>query len=267
MKLAKAALLAPALLLALAATAAAQPAGKAPAKPPRACGVSAIPLAPGNEWTYEPSPPPPDRTLTDAQVRLTPVQPKKLVIKVTGVETKDGVTTVSLSEDLDGKVHTTTVRCTPGGTTFSISPEAFWFAGEPGTSFGLELSELDRKGQTLNLAAGKITGLEWRDDLNAKWKHTPTGKATPKLRSGTVAVKRHWVVLPEEKVMGKSGEWKAIKLGLETLLEVTIEPPTAQPLKAPPLLVNFLWMVDGVGPVQVLNSYGQQYLLTSFVAN
>jgi hypothetical protein len=249
----------------------AQPRAKPGAKAPKACGVSAIPLALGNEWTYEPVPPPPERTLTDAQVRLTPIQPKKLVIKVAGIDTADGVTTVTLSEDHDGRVQTTTIRCTAGGQ-FSIAPDAFWFAGEPGTTYGIELSDVERKGNSLTLAGGKITSLEWRDDLKAKWKHLVTGKAKPKMKTGTLEITRHYVVLPEETIDIPVGDLagqqvKTVKLGLESTVKVTIEPPPPLELKAPPMLVNFFWMVDGTGPVQIGNSYGQQYVLTHFVSN
>lgn len=269
------ALLVPAVLTAAlastASVAAAQPKGKPAAKLPKACGVTALPLAMGNEWTYEPVPPPPERQLTDAQIRLTPIEPKKLVVKVSGIETKDGVTTVTLTEDHDGRVHTTTVRCTAAGM-FQIAPDAFWFAGEPGKVYGIELADVERKGNTLNLAGGKLTGLEWRDDMKAKWKHLVTGKIGPKMRQGTLEVSRHYVVLPEEEIEIRMGDWagqklKTAKLGLETLLKVTIEPPTPLPLKSPPLLVNFFWMIDGTGPIQIQNSYGQQYLLTKFVSN
>ncbi|MBE7451845.1 MAG: hypothetical protein HS111_24040 [Kofleriaceae bacterium] len=251
----------------------AQPRGRAakPPKAPRACGVSAIPLALGNEWTYEPVPPPPERALTEAQVRLTPIQPKRLVVKVTAIEAKNDGTHVTLTEDHDGRVHTTTLRCTAGGT-FSVAPDAFWFAGEPGITYGIELANVERKGQTLNLAAGKLTGFEWWDDVKATWKHVPTAKATPRMHGGTLEIVRHFVVLPEEKLQlpigEKAGEQlKAIKLGLETTVKVTLDPAPPQPLKAPPMLVNFFWFVDGMGPVQVLNSYGQQYVLTRLVSN
>jgi hypothetical protein len=266
------ALLIPALLTVTAASAMAQPkGGKPPAKLPKACGVTAIPLAMGNEWTYEPVPPPPERMLTDAQVRLTPIQPKKLVIKVAGIDTKDDVTTVTLSEDHDGRVQTTTIRCTAGGQ-FSIAQDAFWFAGEPGTTYGIELSDVERKGNSLALAAGKITSLEWRDDLKAKWKHLVTGKAKPKMKTGTLEITRHYVVLPEEAIDIKIGDLagqqvKTVKLGLESTVKVTIDPAPPLELKAPPMLVNFFWMVDGTGPVQIGNSYGQQYVLTHFVSN
>jgi hypothetical protein len=269
------ALLVPALAALLSAgvttTASAQPKGKPGAKAPKACGVTAIPLAMGNEWTYEPVPPPPERMLTDAQTRLTPIQPKKLVIKVAGIETKDDVTTVTLSEDHDGRVQTTTIRCTAAGQ-FSIGQDAFWFAGEPGTTYGIELSDVERKGSSLALAAGKITSLEWRDDLKAKWKHVLTGKAKPKMKTGTLEIVRHYVVLPEEAIDIKVGDWagqqvKTVKLGLESTVKVTIDPAPPLELKAPPMLVNFFWMLDGTGPLQIGNSYGQQYVLTHFVSN
>jgi hypothetical protein len=270
------ALLAPAIAAAFlagaASTAQAQPKGaKPPAKLPKACGVTALPLAMGNEWTYEPIPPPPERALTDAQMRLTPIAPKKLVIKVTGIETQDGVTTVSLTEDHDGRVHTTSIKCNAAGM-FQIANDAFWFSGEPGKVYGIELEEVERKGVTLSLLAGKLTGLEWRDDMKAKWKRVHTAKAKPQIRKGTMELSRHWVVLPEEEIEIKQGDWagqmvKTAKLGLETLIKVTIEPAPPLELKAPPLLVNFFWMVDGTGPIQIANSYGQQYLLTHFVSN
>lgn len=266
------ALLIPALTLgALASTAAAQPKAKPPAKLPKACGVAAFPMAMGNEWTYEPVPPPPERQLTDAQIRLTPLQPKKLVIKVTGIETKDGVTTVKLSEDHDGRVHESSIRCNATGM-FQISPEAFWFSGEPGKTYGIELEEVERKGSTLTLVEGKMTALEWRDDMKAKWKHVPTAKSQVKMRKGTLDLSRHWVLLPEEAIDVRLGDWagqqvKTVKLGLETLVKVTIEPAPLQELKAPPLLVNLFWMLEGTGPLQISNSYGQQYILTHFVSN
>lgn len=266
------ALVVPALVAGLASPVVAQPRGaKPPAKAPKACGITAIPLAMGNEWTYEPVPPPPERQLSDAQLRLTPIQPKKLVVKVTGIETKDDVTTVTLTEDHDGRQQTSTIRCTAAGT-FQVSQEAFWFAGEPGKTYGIELESIERKGNTLALAAGKITSLEWRDDMKAKWKHVVTGKAKPKMKTGTLDVGRHWVVLPEETIDIKIGDLagqqvKTIKLGLETTLKVTIDPMPPQDLKLPPLIVNFFWLVDGTGPLQIQNSYGQQFVLTHFVSN
>lgn len=237
------------------------------AKAPKACGITAIPLSVGNEWTYEPSLPPPEMALNDAQKRNTPVQPTKLTIKVTNIETKpDTGTTVTLSEDLDGKVHTTTITCAANGTRFSISPTAFWFSGEPGIPHGVELTDVERKGQTLSLVAGKISGLEWYDDVVATWKHVPVGKRSPRMSKGTMEVKRHWVLLPTESITLKDGsEAKPIKLGLETQVKVTLDPAPAEPLREHPQQNSYFWFIDGTGPVQVLNVHRQQFALTTFI--
>lgn len=236
----------------------------APASAPRACGVTAIPLVVGNEWVYETTAPPADRTLTDAQKRLTPLEPKKLTITVTAIETADGVTTVSLNESLDGRVHPTWIKCAGGGSTFQIAPDAFWFAGEAGATFGIELANIERKGQTLGLTGGKLTALEWHDDLRATWKQVATGKVQPSLGQGKLEVLRHWVAQPDEEINTPvSGNAQAKKLGIEITINVSIDPAPPTPIRAPPLLVNFLWYVDGIGPVQALNSYGQMFILTS----
>jgi hypothetical protein len=246
-----------------ASTAQAQPRGAKPPPVVKACGVSAIPLVVGNEWTYEPVAPPPEAALTDAQIKLTPLQPKKLVVKVTAIDTKDGVTTVALHEDHDGRGHDTSISCSAGGAKFAVAMDAFWFAGEAGPAIGIELTNVERKGQTLLLTGGKVVQPDWHDDITASWKHVTTGKATPALRAGTIALLRHWVLQPDETITTKAGVWTSKKLGLETTIKLTIDPPPPLPLKDPALLVNFLWIADGVGPVQVLNSFGQMYQLTS----
>lgn len=253
------------LLLAAAGLAVGQPTPAPPAaKAVKACGISAIPLVVGNEWTYEPVAVPPDAALTDAQIKLTPLQPKKLVIKVTAIDTKDGVTTVSLTEDADGKAHDTSITCTPGGGRFQIAMDSFWFAGEAGQVYGIELGPLERKGQTLTLVGGKIAGTDWHDDIKTTWKHVATGQAKPTMHGGTLSLQRHWVVQPDDAVATKLATYsRTKKLGLETTIALTIDPPPPEPLKPPALLVNFFWIADGVGPVQVLNSYGQMFQLNA----
>lgn len=260
----RAVLLSLATVAAAAGTAVAQPKPAKPVKVPRACNASAIPLSVGNEWTYASVQVPEDRTLSEAQLKALPPQPKQITIKVTAIDTKDNVTTVTLSEDLDGRVHTSTISCTAGGG-FSMAPNAFWFNGEPGEVVGISLSDVTRKGKTLELAAGKLNGAltEWHDDVAAKWTHVAIGKVFPMLRTGTIELSRHVVALPSEQISTKAGTWKAAKLGIETTTKITIEPPTEQPLREIPLLVNLMYLQDGVGVVAVINS-AAQYLLVNY---
>lgn len=240
----------------------AQPKPAAP-KIVRACGITAIPLTVGNEWTYEVAGLPPDRQLSEAQLKAQPVPPKQVTITVKTVDTVDGVTTVGLSEDIDGRVHASSITCS--ATSFQISPNAFWFNGEPGDVFGIALSEIERKGKTFDLIAGKLPAPgDWHDDLNAKWKHVALGKLLPTMRSGTLALTRHFATQGLEQVTTKAGSWKAAKLGIETTIKVTIDPAPPNPLRDRELLVNFLYVVDGVGVAQAIN-YTAQYLLVNYV--
>ncbi|MEZ4402632.1 MAG: hypothetical protein R3B06_21605 [Kofleriaceae bacterium] len=228
----------------------------------RACNVSAIPLSVGNSWTYEQVQAPPEFQLSPAAVRFTPFPPAKLVIKVTAVETTGDTTKVTLSEDSDGRVHSTWVTCTRAGG-FQVAPDSFWFNGEPGTTFGLELGDVARPGKTLFLAGGKLANEpEWHDDMTATWKHAATAKAAPPMRSGTLSVTRRVVTLPSELVSSKAGQWKATKLGIENTIVVTITPEPPAPLKVIPPQVSYLYVADKVGVVQVINSFGQMFVLT-----
>lgn len=261
--------------LALAPAVTAQPRAAKPAPVPKACNVTAIPLVVGNSWTYEPVAPPPEYDLTEGQKKQTPLQPQKVVITVSAIDTKDGVTTVTLHEEsvfqmapdkpADTKAHDTQITCTPGGGKFSVGLDAFWFAGEAGAYHGIELADVERKGQTLSLAAGKINAgaSDWHDDVVARWKHVPTGKVTPQMRSGQVTIARHWVLQKDEPIATKLGSWTTKKLGLENMTTVTVEPAPPEPLREPVLRVHFFWFADGVGPVQVLNSFGQMFQLNA----
>lgn len=240
-----------------------------------ACGVKVLPLAVGNQWTYNsiaaPLPPP------DAIKRLSPAQPKAIVITVKSVDAKGGETVVTLEEKLtidrtrDAKkpeieeyAYESTVTCTD--KKFEISPNSFFFAGEPGGYIGLEITKLDHlKGTSLQLTKGTIGEAQWREDLAIQWKHKPTEGSGAKLASGKVELERQFTPQDPEPVTTKSGMmYKAEKLGLLTTGRVTLENPgnpNYKPMELPANWVSTLWMADNVGVVQTLNSYGHMYQL------
>jgi hypothetical protein len=258
---------------------AAKAGGKAPAsKTPPACGAKAIPLAVGNQWTYTPVAAP--NPLPEAQARLMPQQPSKVIVAIKAVDTKAGETTVSLEETLttdvitsfkDGapvrtpttRTLTTTIVCS--ATKFDVSPEAFWFAGEPGGFLGLKLDKLERvKGTTWALTGGTVGQTEWREDLAAHWTQVVDEHGGAKPTSGKLELERRFIPQQPESIGTPVGAYNAEKVALSITGRVTLDAPLApesKPYELPANWVNTLWLVDNVGVVQVLNAYAHMYTL------
>jgi hypothetical protein len=275
----------PLLLAALAlvpATAGAAPKkDKAGAKATTACGAKVLPLAVGNQWTYNPiaTPEPPPEAIR----RLSPAQPKSIVVTVKAVDVKDGATVVTLEEKLfidrtqqekkpllDEFAYESTITCTD--KKFDVSPNSFFFAGEPGGHVGLEIGKLTRiKGTSLELVKGIIGEKEWREDLAIEWKRKPTEGSGAKLGAGKVELERVFTPQEPEQVTTKSGMmYKAEKLGLVTTGRVTLENPgnpNHKPMELPANWLSTLWLADGVGVVQTYNSYGQMFQLVDTNVN
>ncbi len=222
----------------------------------RACGVSAIPLVVGNEWVYEavgvPGAPPPDPN----DAKKYPQRSKKIVIDVVSVETQNGSTTVHLSEDIDGRKLATTITC--AADKFDVDPNSFFFAGEPGGSYHLDFTDFQHKdGTTLKLVGGKLVGPDWRDDIAATWKQTASPGTDPKLWDGKIEMERHYTVAGSDNIQTAAGTFNgAQRVTLDITGRVMLNPPDANPSEFPAGLQNRFWFADGIGMVQVQNSYG-----------
>ncbi len=246
----------------------------------RACGITTIPLTVGNTWTYEPVAHPSAADLAEGATRLYPIQPRKVVVTVTAVETAGTVTTVKLdettthavpvkengkdSEKLLDRTLQTTLTCT--ATTLTASPESFWFAGEPGGAWNAPLSNVERKGHTFPIVAGKLDGTEWHDDVIATWARQPTAGTDAKLGTGKLELERRVVLVSDTEPVGTAaGSFtKSTKLGVETHGRVTIDGAEGKPYELPEGLYSFYWLVDGVGVVMVHNAFIHAYQLASF---
>ena len=240
-----------------------------------ACGAKVFPLVAGNQWTYVaiPSPTPP----TDQIKRLSPTQPKNITVTIKTVESKAGEWVATLEEKLtidrtkDEKkplveeyTYTTTINCSD--KKFNISPNSFFFAGEPGGYLGLEIDKLDRtRGTSWALTKGAIGEAVWREDLVMHWKRKPFEGSDAKLGSGKIEIERQFTPQDPEPVSTKPGMYKAEKVGLITTGRVVLEgaSPNFKPAELPANWVSTLWIADGVGVVQTLNSYAHMYQLTA----
>jgi len=298
------------LLLALlpAGVTAAAPAKKAPGagKSPPACGAKVLPLVTGNTWTYANVPAP--MPVRDDLSRLIPQPAKKVVITVKNVETKgtDSVATleeVSTYEVADTKPKapprtveqkiTTTISC--GKNRFDISPDSFFFAGEPGGMLGLTFDKFERKKGTnlvetdLKLTNGTIGDAKWREDISAHWKRDPHKGVDAKLGSGRLELERSFTPANPEELALKPGTYKAEHLALLVTGRVYIDEAVAPEGKPcmyrmqegtdkdgnpkykdvadikcdmPAGWTNELWLADDIGVLQVRNMYAHMYQLT-----
>ena len=265
-------------------------------KAPPACGVKIMPLVAGNTWTYNPVAAP--TALPEAMQRLAPNQPKSIVVTVKSIE-KKGTETVATIEEKHSfdmskdpkepkiveQVVTGTITCTDKGK-FDIGPELFFFAGEPGGVHGLAFDKFERKKETsLKLTKGVIGENEWIEEIAAHFTRTPAkGSEGTKLSSGKIEMERKFTPQPQEKVITKLGDYVAEKLGLITSGRVTLDSalsPEGKPCSVtrmdpdkkteikepsaacelPANWISTLWLAEGVGLVQSLNSYAHMYQL------
>lgn len=240
-----------------------------------ACGSTILPLAEGNTWTYQtvaaPLPAEP------AIVRISPPLPKGFVITVKSIEQQGGDTVVTLEEKItyeylnpkddkkpttEERVVTATITC--NAKKFDISPESFFFAGEPGGFGGLKLDKLDRKGTSWKLTRGTFGDTEWPEDIVATYAREPHAESGAKLGGGKLEMERRFTPLVPESIVTKTGSFKAEKIAVTTTGRVTLDGPLApepKPMEMPAGWINQLWFVEGTGVVQSLNRYAHMYQL------
>lgn len=249
---------------------AAQPKGKS--KP--ACGVTLFPLVEGNQWTYS-FVPAKDPAIPEI-ARIAPATPKGFVITVKSVEAKGPETVVTLEEKLtydfskdpkkqviEERVVTSTITC--GAKKFDVSPESFFFAGEPGGYRGLAIDKVDRKGTSIQLTNGKIGENEWADDLVIHYSRKPFEGSGAAGGSGKLELERRFTPLEPEDVMTKSSAFpNSEKLALKTTGRATLDKPLTQdlkPMELPADWINLFWFSPGTGIVQTQNRYAHVYQL------
>lgn len=242
-----------------------------------ACGARILPLVEGNSWTYGfvASPMPPRADLA----KLLPTQPEEVVITVKSVETSGPDTVVKLEEQIttdfskakdpkkpviDKRTINTTITC--NAKKFEISPDSFFFAGEPGGNFGVTFDKVERpKDTSWKLVNGTIGESKWREDIIATFSRTATKETGAKLAGGKLELEREFTPTAEERLNTKAGVYTAEHLVLTTTGRITLDPhhPDTKPMEIPEHWTNQLWLVPNAGVVQVLNAYGHMYTLVA----
>ncbi len=275
----------PLLLVPASSELGAVPAKTAGAKPPPpACGAKILPLVAGTVWTYEQvaSRDPVDPELE--RKRLIPRAARTVVITVKSIEPKGADTVAKLEEKSTYEivpenkekkkpavmaeiVVNSTITCNK--TKFEISPDSFFFAGEPGGYHELELDKIERsKDTSLKLVNGTIGEDKWEEDIVAHFTRKPGADA--KMAGGKLELERVFTPAQPEDVYTRSGGKyaKAEKLQLITTGRITLDTSIVQgaaptPLELPKNWRSLLWMVPDIGVVQTLNMYAHQYQLVT----
>ena len=255
----------------------------AAAKTPPACGVKLLPLVEGNTWTY--SNVAAAMPAEDAIKRISPEPAKEITITVKSIDAKKGADTVVTLEEkvtrdltkdpkkpqLDERTITTTITCSD--KKFVISPDSFFFAGEPGGYVGLKIDTIDHpKPANANswvmAKGGAAFGDQpWREELTMHWTRVPTEGSEAKLGSGKLELERSFTPQMPENVGVKAGTFmKTEKLGLITTGRVTLDNPLVpqdKPAELPANWLTTMWIAAGTGVVQTLNSYAHEYQLVN----
>jgi hypothetical protein len=249
-----------------------------------ACGAKILPLVAGNTWTYKSVES--NIKIDEKLQKLSPHALKMIVITVKSVDTdpKTKETVVKLEEKLTAMIQTpskegksqppkadertveSTIEC--NAKKFEISPDSFFFSGEPGGFVNLTFDKVDRpRGGSWQLTNGAIGEAEWREDVVAHWIRKGTEGTGVKETSGKLELERKFSPEPADMIVTKAGQWpKADKLAITTTGRITLDQahPIDKPMELPAGWINTLWFGQGVGVLQTLNSYGHQYQLVEY---
>jgi hypothetical protein len=255
-------------------SAVAQP-GPPKKKPAPACGIAGIPFVVGNEWTYQAAVSP--IVLNEQQLSRVPKQPDSVKVTVSAVEVVGTTTTIKLTEvttlaivdRVDGKDTTrnetrtleTTMLC--AADRLEASPESIFFAGEPGGSVGITLSDIKRTGSTYALKAGFLLGPTWSETLVGSFTAAAAEGTTAPTVTGTIDFERSFILGPPETVTTPLGIFEAPRVTVELIGQVKLSDQPDKPLDIPANMNSALWFAKGIGLVQVLNSYTHYYQLVS----
>ena len=241
------------LVLALVALVTGREAVAGPKKGAGGCSAKAFPIAVGNTWTFVPGQSP--TVPPESMVRFIPIQAKQVVVKVLSIDTKDGKQVATLEEDVDGRKTTSTISC---DGKFEVSPGGFFFAGEPGGYFGINLENVQR-----TVKEGTPWAVRYREDLTATFKRVPTKDVKAELGGGKLEIERVITQSRDEAINAPFKAVSAHRYNIEITGRVTLD-GSPKPSEFPANVINTIWFADGVGPVQVYNNYFQLYQLQSF---
>jgi len=218
-----------------------------------ACGLKVLPLAEGTEWTYQYYVP--EGVQLPPGVRIQ--DPASMTIKVVKVEKDGGTTRISLEESYRKVVVKTELECDKKGLI--VSPESFFFAGQPGGGLLMKLGPIERKAETNVFAGGELKG-EAFEELKTEAAREPSPDSGAVMVPAKLELERKMTVGGREPVETATGSTKATRLTIQMTGRATLATTPDKPFNMPTLDV-VMWLESDVGVVLVRNSLGQGWKL------
>lgn len=228
--------------------------------PRPACNLKAFPMVAGIEWVYEaraipgrapPKQPPPK-----------PVQPEKVTIKILTVTKEGPITTIELEESSDYGTVKTTLTCERD--KLNVPMNSFFFAGEPGGGLNVEVTDVERTGNSYLFRLGKVQIPEWTEEVKGKFTRTPPEGSKAMLFNGSFDLQRVVLIGLPEPVSTDLGDLSASPVQVDLRGSVTLDStPEPYTFSVPANTISKLWFAENLGVVQVFNPNSHLYMLTA----
>jgi len=219
-----------------------------------ACGIRALPLAEGSQWTYQYYTPPDVQLPSGLRVQ----DPPTATVKVLSVAKNGDKTVISLEESYRKVVVKTQLECDKNGLI--IPPDSFFFAGQPGGGLQTTLGKIERKGETNVFAGGGFSG-EAFEELKTTATREPSVGSGAVLVPAKLEMERKMVVGgSRESVETVAASVSASRLTINLTGRTTLDSSPDKPFNILQLDVVMYFAPD-VGVVQVRNSLGQGWKL------
>jgi hypothetical protein len=164
---------------------------------PPACNLHYLPLVAGYSWTYASG-------QEQVEVKVTGVQQGK-------DEAGEPATLINVQETYGAQVQKTQWTCT-AGKGLRISPDSFFFTGEPGASYGTQVTWTSHEDVWLHPDVNVVADSGWGEKLKGDVKRADTGGQGVVHPDAKLEVERYVVVKPAEMYSSAVWQGKAMKL-------------------------------------------------------
>lgn len=238
-------LLVAALVAVLALPAAAQQVTRPPRPVPPACGIKSLPLAVGNTWTYKSG----DKQLT---VRVEEITPAKTA-------SGQAMSRIKVLEEYAGRSLRVEWTCT-AREGITMTPESFFFTGEPGGGVGTAFTYTAHEGVTYGNDGSLVRDTGWVEKVKADAVRADTSGQGVSHPPTKLEMERHILIHPTTPLETPLGKLAAIKVAFDLRGRGILDAETVEiPIQRP----GAIYLVKGLGVVRIEDPFKSTWDLVS----